>query len=232
MFNGIKDLRSLCLVLALAARLSSAAEPAAAVAKAMQEAIAKQRQAVASMAVSLQAQRHSLQTQVAHLPAPQASTRAWLPPIALPPAVALLPPAPEIPSCPPLPPEELDSLVEGAALQEGLEPDLIRGVIHQESAARPCAVSSKGAMGLMQLMPATAFQFGVADAFDPKQNVNAGARLLKQLLTMYGGDVSLALGAFNAGPGKVSQAGGLPNYPETLDYVQKVLSFLPDPSSP
>jgi len=118
--------------------------------------------------------------------------------------------------------------VDDAAQREDLEPDLIRSVIRQESAARPCAVSSKGAMGLMQLMPTTALQFGVSDAFDPKENVSAGARLLKQLLAMYGGDVSLALGAFNAGPGKVTPSGGLPDYPETLDYVQKVLSFLPE----
>ncbi|HLK49883.1 MAG TPA: lytic transglycosylase domain-containing protein [Bryobacteraceae bacterium] len=227
MFNGINGLRSLCLVLGLAAHMP-AAEPAAAVAKAMHQSISKQRQAVASMAVSLQAQRHSLQTQLAHLPGPPPSTQAEPPLLPLPPAIPSLP-APETPVCPPLPAAELDSLVQNAAVQEGVEPDLIRGVIRQESAARPCAVSSKGAMGLMQLMPATAFQFGVADAFDPKQNVNAGARLLKQLLTMYGGDVSLALGAFNAGPGKVSVAGGLPDYPETIEYVQKVLSLIPEP---
>jgi soluble lytic murein transglycosylase-like protein len=186
----------------------------------MAEAISHQRQAVSSMAASLAAQRRSLQSQIAHLPAPAVSTLAPLPP---PPFL----PLPEVPVCPPLPSSELDALVEDAAEREDLKPDLIRSVIRQESAARPCAVSSKGAMGLMQLMPATALQFGVADAFDPKANVNAGTRLLKQLLTMYGGDVSLALGAFNAGPGKVTQAGGLPDYPETLDYVQKVLSFLP-----
>jgi soluble lytic murein transglycosylase-like protein len=117
--------------------------------------------------------------------------------------------------------------VDDAALREDLEPDLLRSVIRQESAARPCAVSSKGAMGLMQLMPATAVELGVGNAFDPKENVDAGARLLKQLLKMYGGDVTLAVGAFNAGPGKVNQAGGLPDYPETLDYVQRVLSGLP-----
>ena len=219
MFNNLKDFRSLGLLLVLAAALP-AAEPSKLAAQAMQEAIAQQRHAVASMSASLQAQRHSLQTQVAHLPAPPPSTLAPLLP--LPPPLAS-----EVPPCPPLPDSTLDALVEDAAQREDLQPDLIRSVIRQESAARPCAVSSKGAMGLMQLMPATALQFGVADAFDPKANVNAGARLLKQLLTTYGGDVSLALGAFNAGPGKVSQAAGLPDYPETLDYVQKVLSFLP-----
>ena len=220
MFNGLNDFRRLVWLLLLPVSLP-AAEPSKLAAKAMQEAISQQRQAVASMSASLQAQRRSLRTQVAHLPAPPPSTLA--PFLPLPPVLA-----PEVPPCPPLPDSTLDSLVEDAAQREDLQPDLIRSVIRQESAARPCAVSSRGAMGLMQLMPATALQFGVADAFDPKQNVNAGARLLKQLLTTYGGDVSLALGAFNAGPGKVSQAAGLPDYPETLDYVQKVLSFLPD----
>jgi soluble lytic murein transglycosylase-like protein len=76
-------------------------------------------------------------------------------------------------------------------------------------------------------MPATALQLGVGDAFDPKENVDAGAHFLKQLLQVYGGDTALALGAFNAGPGKISQAGGLPAYPETIDYVRKVLSLTP-----
>jgi soluble lytic murein transglycosylase-like protein len=122
---------------------------------------------------------------------------------------------------------DLDSLIGAAAQTEQLEPDLLRGVIQQESGARPCAVSPKGAMGLMQLMPATALELGVRDALDPKENVEGGARFLKQLLNMYGGDVSLALGAFNAGPGRVNQAGGVPEIPETVDYVQKILGLLP-----
>lgn len=124
---------------------------------------------------------------------------------------------------------ELGELVDQAAEEADVEPDLLRGVIQQESAARPCAISPKGAMGLMQLMPSTAFQLGVADAFDPKQNVDGGARLLKQLLTLYGGDLTLALAAFNAGSGKVNEAGGVPDFPETLQYVRKVLAQLPSP---
>jgi soluble lytic murein transglycosylase-like protein len=226
MMLRLNNFQALALVLALAARLP-AADPAKAAAKAMQQSVSRQRQAVASMAASIEAQRRSLQAQVTHLPTPPVSTVSFL---ALQPVPPLsLPGVPLWESCPPLPAAELDALVDDAAEREELEPDLIRGVIRQESADRPCAVSSKGAMGLMQLMPATAVQFGVADAFDPKQNVTAGARLLKQLLTAYGGDVPLALGAFNAGPGKVSPTGGLPDYPETLDYVQKVLSLLPEP---
>lgn len=124
-------------------------------------------------------------------------------------------------------------LIKEASRRFGIAEDWIKAVMRMESGGHTKTAdghqitSSKGAMGLMQLMPATAVELGVANAFDPKENVDAGARLLKQLLKMYGGDVSLAVGAFNAGPGKVNQAGGLPDYPETLDYVQKVLSGLP-----
>ena len=74
----------------------------------------------------------------------------------------------------------------------------------------------------MQLMPATALQFGVQDPFDPEENINAGARFLKQLMTRYAGDLTLALGAYNAGPGRVDAAGGLPPIAETLNYVQDI----------
>src|SRR5205085_361018 len=98
----------------------------------------------------------------------------------------------------------------------------------QESGSRPCAVSAKGAQGLMQLMPATSQQFGVADPFDARQNIQAGAKFLKQLLTRYGGDVTKALAAYNAGPGRVDQAGGaVPGIPETIHYVSSILSSLP-----
>lgn len=197
------------------------------VAQAMEAGLAQQRHAVAAMSASLEAQRHSFEKQTR----PGASFFT-LPPLApLPPvrpvSGSLIPVSNPAPACPPLPAAELNPLVQAAAEREALQPELLRGVIEQESGARPCAVSSKGALGLMQLMPATALELGVANAFDPKENVDAGARFLKQLLTSYGGDVSLALGAFNAGPGKVNQAGGVPDYPETIDYVQKVLSFLP-----
>ena len=197
-------------------------------AKAMADAIARQRLAVASMKASLDAQRRSLQGQLGQLPKPLSFTLPGLPslpPFPAPPGLLEEP----APACPPLPSSALDMLVDQAAQREDLEPDLLRSMIRQESAARPCAVSPRGAMGLMQLMPATAVEFGVTNAFDPRENVDAGARFLKQLLRMYDGDVSLALGAFNAGPGKVSPESGLPAYPETLDYVQKVLSLLASP---
>jgi soluble lytic murein transglycosylase-like protein len=133
-----------------------------------------------------------------------------------------------IADCDALPEDQLKELIEEAAGRESVKPDLLRGIIRQESAARPCAVSVKGAQGLMQLMPATSAQFGVADPFDPKQNIQAGAKFLKQLLTRYGGDVSKALAAYNAGPGRVDQAGGaVPAIAETIHYVSSILAALP-----
>ena len=111
--------------------------------------------------------------------------------------------------------------------RDGVSPDLLRSVMKQESGFRPCAVSSKGAMGLMQLMPATAEQLGVLDPFDPISNLDGGARFLKQLLGRYGGDVPKALGAYNAGPARVDATGAVPAIPETVDYVRQILSALP-----
>ena len=131
--------------------------------------------------------------------------------------------------CDPVPETELAPIVLDTAQREGLDPRLLTAVIQQESAFRPCAVSQKGAQGLMQLMPATAEQFGVKDSFDIQENIGAGAKLLKGLLTRYTGDLSLALGAYNAGPGKVDEAGGVPAIPETTNYVREILRKLAIP---
>ncbi len=136
------------------------------------------------------------------------------------------------PPCDPIPAAQLDKLVEESAQQTGLKPDLVRAVIEQESGARPCAVSWKGAQGLMQLMPATSETFGVRDPFDPRQNIEAGTKLLKQLLTKYNNDVSLALAAYNAGEGRVDREGGVPQIPETVNYVNSIQSKLPPKQSP
>ncbi|MGB6944550.1 MAG: lytic transglycosylase domain-containing protein [Bryobacteraceae bacterium] len=128
--------------------------------------------------------------------------------------------------CDPLPDEQLDPLIEAAAQKTGVKAQLVRAVIDRESAGRPCALSAKGAQGLMQLMPETADQFEVDDPFDPKQNVEAGAKLLKSLLERYKNDPSLALGAYNAGSERVDQAGGVPPIPETVDYVTAILDKL------
>jgi len=130
------------------------------------------------------------------------------------------------PICEPVPDPVVAPLIDTAAKNEKLEPKLLRAVIEQESAFHACAVSPKGAMGLMQLMPSTVEQFQVADPFDPKQNIDAGTKFLKQLLDKYKEDLPLALGAYNAGPATVDQAGGIPDIPETRDYVDAILQKL------
>jgi soluble lytic murein transglycosylase-like protein len=128
--------------------------------------------------------------------------------------------------CDPLSSGEVEALIEENSRREDLKPELIREVMRRESGFRPCATSRAGAQGLMQLMPATAQQFHVSDPFDPKQNAAAGAKFLKTLVDRYGGDVSLALGAYNAGPGRVDEAGGVPAIPETRNYVTSILQAM------
>ncbi|MCE5307812.1 MAG: lytic transglycosylase domain-containing protein [Acidobacteriales bacterium] len=132
----------------------------------------------------------------------------------------------EEPGCEPLPKALIGPYIEGLAEREGLTPDLLRAVIDKESGYRPCVVSKKGAMGLMQLMPTTAAEFGVKNPFDPVENLDAGARLLKRLVKRYGGDLALVLGAYNAGSSRVDSAGGIPKIPETVDYVSDILEKL------
>lgn len=116
-----------------------------------------------------------------------------------------------------------DDLLEEAGRTHNVDPSLLRLVMTQESAGNSGAVSPKGARGLMQLMPATAREMGVTDINDPRQNIMGGARYLAQQLDKYG-DIELALAAYNAGPGAVDRAGGVPNYPETQNYVRKIAS--------
>jgi soluble lytic murein transglycosylase-like protein len=130
------------------------------------------------------------------------------------------------PECAALPAVEVDNLVTQAGEATSVSPDLLRSVMKEESGFRPCAVSGKGAMGLMQLMESTAAQFGVKNAFDPQENVTAGASLLKQLINLYKGDLGLALSAYNAGPGKVDPSFGIPDIPETKGYVDRILSLV------
>ena len=118
---------------------------------------------------------------------------------------------------------DLRELASAAARRHGLDPDLVMAVVSVESGFRPQAVSPKGAQGLMQLMPRTASSLGVANALDPAQNLDGGTRHLGQLLTLYGGDVTRALAAYNAGEGAVDRHGGVPPYRETRAYVKKVL---------
>jgi soluble lytic murein transglycosylase-like protein len=189
--------------------------------QAMEQAAAAQRQSVMLMQASLEKQRQSLPRQA---PRQQAGSFFLLPPPAAAEA-SVYPPGPI--DCDPVPLPQLERLIAGAAQREGLQPDLLRGIMKQESGFRPCAVSPKGAIGLMQIMPATAAQFNLEDPFDPEENVNVGARLLKELLGRYNGNLAFALGAYNAGPSRVDEAGGVPNIPETTNYVERILSSLP-----
>ena len=117
----------------------------------------------------------------------------------------------------------LESVIQPAAAKYDLDPNLVAAVIWAESSGDPNAVSKKGARGLMQLMPATARELGVGNVLDPGQNVDGGSHYLRQMLDEHDGDLSLALAAYNAGPDAVRQYGGVPPYPETRDYVGRVM---------
>ena len=117
---------------------------------------------------------------------------------------------------------DIDSAIEQAAARHNVDPNLVRAVVKVESNFNPNALSRKGAMGLMQLMPSTARQLNVKNPFDPEQNVDAGVRHLKQLLESYGGDIKLTLAAYNAGAGAVARSSGVPRYAETQNYVRRI----------
>jgi soluble lytic murein transglycosylase-like protein len=119
---------------------------------------------------------------------------------------------------------EYSNHIRSAASESGVDPNLVKAVISAESNFDPRAISPKGARGLMQLMPSTASRFGVKDIFDPAQNISGGVRYLRYLLDLFGGDLVLALAAYNAGEKIVQNNRGVPNYRETRDYVDRVLT--------
>ena len=125
--------------------------------------------------------------------------------------------------CDPMPEAELERIVQESATRQRVSPKLVRAVITQESGGRPCAVSSAGAQGLMQLMPEVQRELSVADPFDPQQSVEAGSKLLRTLIDRYAGDLPKALAAYNAGPGAVDRASGIPPIPETINYVARIV---------
>jgi soluble lytic murein transglycosylase-like protein len=136
----------------------------------------------------------------------------------VPPPAQSTPPSTEAP----LPVADPQTLVHDAAVRTGLPPAFVESVAKVESGLRQDAISPKGAVGVMQLMPDTAKALS-ADPHDPAQNIDAGARLLRELLIKYDGDVVKALSAYNAGEGAVERYRGMPPYPETQDYVGKVI---------
>jgi len=124
----------------------------------------------------------------------------------------------------PLPVEDpILNWIAGAALRYQIDPDFVASVVKAESGFNPTAVSPKGALGLMQLMPQTAARLGVEDAFDPAANLEGGTRYLRELLDQYGGDAVKALAAYNAGPQRVEQYGGVPPFRETRAYITGII---------
>jgi hypothetical protein len=128
--------------------------------------------------------------------------------------------------------ESLEALVVRSARRYALPRSLVRAVARAESAFDTAAVSTKGAQGVMQLMPATARELGVRDAFDPAENIDAGARLLRQLLEKYEGRLAEALAAYNAGPGAVARHRGVPPFKETRRYVRRVVKDFEENEKP
>jgi Transglycosylase SLT domain len=127
-------------------------------------------------------------------------------------------------------PERYRSLIDAISRNNGVDPDLIDAMVKTESNYNPWAISSKGARGLMQLIPETGHRFGVLNFFDPQQNIEGGVRYIKYLLDMFGGNVDLSLAAYNAGENLVARLGKIPPYPETRNYVRKIRAAYTKPS--
>jgi soluble lytic murein transglycosylase-like protein len=188
----------------------------------MQDAGAQQPQRIrAAMAASIEKQRASVEQQLKSIKSP-------LPPSI--PASFAVPsfavPAPVAYACEPVAQPELSKMIDDVSREHSVDAALVREVARQESGFHPCAVSPKGAQGLMQLMPATQAQLEVRDPFDPQESLSAGAKLLKQLLDRYHGDLALALSAYNAGITRVDRTSAVPEIPETQDYVTNILGRL------
>jgi len=184
----------------------------------MQDASGQQQRVRAAMAQSIAKQRASVEQQLKFIKSPVPLTDSN--------ALSFAVPPPVVPGCDPVSPPELSRMIDGAAREHGIDPAVVREVARQESGFRPCAVSPKGAEGLMQLMPATQTQLDVRDPFDPQESLSAGAKLLKQLLDRYHGDLALALSAYNAGITRVDRTFSVPQIPETKDYVTDILERL------
>jgi soluble lytic murein transglycosylase-like protein len=185
----------------------------------MQDAHAQQPQQVrGAMAASIEKQRASVEQQLKSIKSP-------VPPVlVVPPSFTV--PLPVAYACEPVAQPELSKMIDDVAREHSVDPALVREVARQESGFHACAVSPKGAQGLMQLMPTTQAQLEVRDPFNPQESLSAGAKLLKQLLDRYQGDLALALSAYNAGMTRVDRTLSVPEIPETKDYVTGILGRL------
>jgi soluble lytic murein transglycosylase-like protein len=171
--------------------------------------------------------RRRRHVRTAVLAAAMSSAPMARPVIALFPAATLLPHidiATEFTVVPPS--EAYEDIIQEAAAEYDVDPELIRAVMQAESAFHPYAVSRAGAEGLMQLMPELSDEMGVSDAFDPRENIRGGVRYLKRLLDYHRGDLDLALASYNAGPGNVERYGGVPPFRETRNYVRTIKAIL------
>jgi soluble lytic murein transglycosylase-like protein len=121
---------------------------------------------------------------------------------------------------------DFNKIIDYAAKKYNISSSIIKAVIKAESDFNPSVVSTAGAMGLMQLMPGTARSLGVNDAFDPVENIEGGVKYLKEMLEKFGGNLELALAAYNAGPGNVVKYGGIPPFDETQNYVKKIMGYI------
>jgi len=170
------------------------------------------------MQAAVDLQKAAAQTQTSPVEQNSFFSVGWSGPAMLPPPVY---------DCPPMQESETDPLIRASAARYQLNPALIKAMIQQESGFKACAVSDRGAIGLMQIMPETAELLKTRDPFDPEQNIEAGANYLKQMLARFKGDLRLALAAYNAGPEKVDgPAPAVPDIPETLDYVDSITNAL------
>jgi soluble lytic murein transglycosylase-like protein len=175
------------------------------------------------MEASIELQRQSLRKQSGSASTNAFFTVAW--------TGERMIPLPMVADCPALSDSESEPMITAAAALNKLDPALIRAVIRQESGFHPCAVSAKGAMGLMQLMPDTAQHFNLKDPFDATENIRAGAGFLRELLNRFKGDLKLTLAAYNAGPGRVdANSASVPDIPETQDYVETILKEIAENS--
>src|SRR6185503_8609401 len=183
------------------------------------------RQVQTAMAASIEKQRASVEQQLNSIRF-SVAPRATPTELAAPLFNGSNAPAPVAYACEPMAQPELSEMIDNVAREHSVDPALVREVARQESGFRPCVVSPKGAQGLMQLMPSTQAQFEVRDPFDPQESLSAGAKLLKQLLDRYHGDLALALSAYNAGMTRVDRTFSIPEIPETKDYVTNILGRL------